>query len=75
VHWVPLIVWLAALVVALVILGFGAYELVWKTKRLRRELARLQASTAQLATMQHTLASAQERVAAAARPVSAPTSR
>ena len=74
-HWVPLIVWLAAPVVAIVILGFGGYELVWKTKRLQRELSRLQASTAQLATMQRTLATAQERVAAAARTTSAPTSR
>ncbi len=66
--WVPLIVWLAAVVVALVVLGFCGYELAWKARRLRGDLAQLQALTARLEQMQQTLGAARERVTEAARP-------
>ena len=66
-HWVPLIVWIAAAVVAVVVLGYCAYELVWKTKRLRRDLAQLQALNTQLASVQQTLTAAQGRLTAATR--------
>jgi hypothetical protein len=65
VHWIPVVAALAALTVAVIVLGFCAYELAWKTKRLRRDLTRLQALGAQLSAVQHTLTAAQQRVAAA----------
>ncbi|WP_375490165.1 hypothetical protein [uncultured Jatrophihabitans sp.] len=72
-HWIPLYAWIAAVVVAIVVLGFCAYELMWKTKRLRGDLERLQTLTAELDTVQHTLAAAQQRMAAVRPPGSALT--
>ncbi len=46
--WIAVIAWLAAVVVALVILGFCAYELVWKARRLRADLQALLGDTATL---------------------------
>ena len=31
--WIPIAAWIAALVVALVLLGYCAYEIAWKAKR------------------------------------------
>ena len=64
-HWIPVIAWIAAAVVAVVVLGFFAYELIWKTKRLQRDVAQLQTLTAQLDSMQHSLAAVSERITAA----------
>ncbi len=60
---IVVLVWVGALVAALLILGFCAYELAWKLRRLRRDALALQATTAQLNTMQLELRRAQERVA------------
>ena len=59
--WVPLVAWLAALVVAGVVIAFCAYELSWKVRRLRSEAAALSAVTERLATLQHEIAHARER--------------
>ncbi|HJQ43961.1 MAG TPA: hypothetical protein VJ831_12810 [Jatrophihabitantaceae bacterium] len=46
--WIPVIAWGVALVLALVVLGFCAFEIVWKANRLRSDLAGLQALQDQL---------------------------
>ena len=63
--WVPISAWLAALVLALVVLGFCSYEIFWKTRRLRADLARLQVNAEQLAELRARLTETQERIAAA----------
>jgi hypothetical protein len=63
--WVPIVAWGAAVLVALVVLGFCAYEITWKTARLRRDLRRLQALADQLAELRGEVAAVQGRVAAA----------
>ena len=62
--WIPIGAWIAALLVAAVVLGYCAYEIVWKTKRLRGDLAGLQGSAAQLTALQGALAGTQQRLAA-----------
>lgn len=62
--WVPIAAWGVAAAVALVVLGFCAYEIVWKTKRLRGDLQSLEALADQLADLRGQLGEAQERVAA-----------
>ncbi len=42
VHWIPIAAWGAAVLLAVVVLGFCAYEINWKAKRLQRDLRRLQ---------------------------------
>ncbi len=64
-HWIPLIAWLAALVVAAVVLGFCAYELRWKANRLQRDLENLHAANADLESIRQTVALTQQRIAAA----------
>lgn len=64
-HWIPLIAWLAALVVAAVVLGFCAYELRWKANRLQRDLEKLHAANADLESIRQTVALTRQRVAAA----------
>jgi hypothetical protein len=61
VHWVPIAAWGGAVLVAVVVLGFCAYEIVWKANRLRRDLGKLQAVNGQLVELQGRLAAAQER--------------
>jgi hypothetical protein len=63
--WVPISAWLAALVVALIVLGFFGYEIVWKTRRLRADLDRLRVLGDQLGDLQGRLAETRERIAAA----------
>jgi hypothetical protein len=63
VAWVPIAVWGGAVLVALVVLGFCAYEIVWKSNRLRRDLGKLEALNAELAELRSGLAAAQERIA------------
>ena len=63
--WVPLVAWIAALLVAGVVLSFCAYELSWKVRRLRREAAQLSAVTERLATLEREIADARERAARA----------
>ena len=62
--WVPIGAWIAAAVVTVVLLGFCAYEISWKAKRLQADLRKLQALNAQLAQLQAELVATQQRVAA-----------
>lgn len=60
-EWIPIGAWLAALVVAVVVFGYCAYELAWKTRRLRRDLAQLQTLNGQLGELYTSLADVQRR--------------
>lgn len=62
-HWVPVIAWGAAALVTVVVLGFCAYEIVWKTKRLRGDVRELQVVADQLLALRGDLVRAQERIA------------
>jgi hypothetical protein len=63
--WLVIAAWCFAAVVALVVLGFCGYEVAWKSRRLQRDLRRLQGVADQLADLQGQLAAARQRVAAA----------
>jgi len=63
VSWIPLAAWLAGLVIALVVLGFCAYEIIWKTRRLQRDLLQLHGDIGGLADLQARLAAAKQRFA------------
>jgi hypothetical protein len=67
VDWIPIGAWIGAGVLALVVLGFCAYEIFWKAERLRDDVARLNQSTARIAELQAQLAQTQDRIAAAGR--------
>ena len=60
--WIPFVAWGAALVVALVVLGFCAYEIVWKAARLRRDMSRLQSVAKQADDLREQIAEARRRV-------------
>jgi hypothetical protein len=62
--WIPVAAWVAAAVIALVVLGFCAYELRWKSKRLRADLQQLQELAGRTQTLRIDLAAVQERLAA-----------
>ena len=62
--WVPVAAWCAAVLVCLVVLGFCAYELSWKARRLQRDLAALQGLADELTALRTDLAAAQTRLAA-----------
>ncbi len=55
--------WIGVALVALIVLGFCAYEIVGKSRRLRREMRRLEAATARLQTLRDDLVAAQQRAA------------
>ena len=61
--WVVGGVWIGAVVMAAVVLGFCAYELVWKSKRLAADLGRLAGASARLSELQRELAAARQRFA------------
>jgi uncharacterized membrane-anchored protein YhcB (DUF1043 family) len=61
--WLPWAAWGLAVVVAVVVLGFCLYELAWKSRRLQRDLRRLQALTGELDRLRSDLAGVQRRVA------------
>ena len=63
--WIPIAAWLAAFVVAAVMLGYCGYEIAWKTRRLRADLGALQSVQEQLAAIALRLAQARERLTAA----------
>jgi len=63
--WVPIAAWIAALVIAAVVLGYCAFELVWKTRRLQRDLTRLRSAQASLTELQRQLDVTGRRIAAA----------
>ena len=58
---VVLFAWIGAVVFAVVILGFCAYELSWKSKRLQGDLGKLAALSAQLTDLQQEVAGARAR--------------
>jgi hypothetical protein len=60
-----LLAWIVALAVAVVVLGFCAYEIVWKARRLSRDLAGLQELDERMGTVREQLAVTQDRLAAA----------
>ena len=61
--WVVGGVWIGAGVLALLVLGFCAYELSWKARRLRREGARMQELGERAQALQGEVASVQQRAA------------
>lgn len=61
--WIPIGAWIAAAAVAIVVLGFCAYEVSWKAKRLRRDLAAVQRDAEQLQVLREQLVDAQQRIA------------
>ncbi|MCW2497690.1 hypothetical protein [Jatrophihabitans sp.] len=63
--WVPLGVLIGGVVLSAIVFGFGAYELNWKARRLRADLARLEALNERLGGLQSQIAEAQQRLAAA----------
>jgi Tfp pilus assembly protein PilN len=63
--WIPLGVLMGGVLLAVVIFGFGAYEINWKKNRLRNDVARLQHLSERLATLQGDIARANSRMAAA----------
>lgn len=60
--WV-VVAWSAAGAIAVLLLGFCAYELSWKANRLRRDTVKLQAAAEQLGALRTQLAEAQQRAA------------
>ena len=62
--WIPVGAWIAAVLIAAVVLGFCAYELSWKAKRLQRDLRALQSLGDQVQELRGQLITAQERIAA-----------
>jgi len=56
------IVWGVVGVVALVVLGFAAYELTWKIARLRRDAQALQTQLGELSDLSRALAEVQQRL-------------
>lgn len=62
---VAVVAWIAAAVFAAAVLGFCAYELTWKARRLRGDLDRLAELAARAAEMRTALTDAQRRLAAA----------
>ncbi|MDQ6850964.1 MAG: hypothetical protein M3070_13650 [Actinomycetota bacterium] len=62
-HWIPWAVWIAAGVIAVVVLGFCAYELFWKSSRLRREVQRLDVLIGRLRELRAELVTTQQRAA------------
>jgi hypothetical protein len=62
--WVPIAAWGAAVLIALVVLGFCAYEIAWKANRLRRDLREMQTLADELDELRAQLAATQRRIAA-----------
>ncbi|MHA3703374.1 hypothetical protein ACXR2U_14445 [Jatrophihabitans sp. YIM 134969] len=55
--------WVGAVVLGLVILGFCAYEIIWKLRRLGRDVEDLQGLQTRLAALQRQVATAQTTAA------------
>jgi hypothetical protein len=60
--WIVVGAWAFAVVFALIVLGFAAYEITWKTRRLAAERARLDRLTAELARTGAELQAAADRL-------------
>jgi hypothetical protein len=59
-------VWIGVVVLGALVLGFCAYELVWKARRLQTDLERLAALSETVSAMQAEVERAQVRFAAVA---------
>jgi outer membrane murein-binding lipoprotein Lpp len=59
VGWWVVGAWIGAVVLAAVVLGFCAYEVTWKGKRLTSDLERLEALSEKLAVLQREVEAAQ----------------
>ena len=64
-NWWVLGGWIGAVVVAVLVFGFCAYELTYRAKRLRTDFARLTALSRSLTAIQADVLATQIRVAAA----------
>jgi hypothetical protein len=62
VHWVPWVAWAGVVVLAAVVLGFCAYEVAWKARRLQRDLGALIALGARARELQADVAAVQQRL-------------
>jgi hypothetical protein len=62
---VAVVAWIAAAVFAAAVLGYCAYELTWRTRRLRRDADRLADLARRALGMRDELADAQRRLIAA----------
>jgi outer membrane murein-binding lipoprotein Lpp len=56
-------VWIGAVVLALVVVAFCTYEIVWKAKRLRTQVTRLAVLTQRMQALQAEVAATQQRAA------------
>ena len=61
-NWIVGGVWLFAVLFAIVVLGFAAYELIWKVRRLQVDQAKLQTLITELAGVGEQLSSASDRL-------------
>jgi hypothetical protein len=59
--WIVVGVWVLAIVVGVVVLGFAAYEVVWKAQRLDRDRRRLAGVVTDLASVSQELQAAAVR--------------
>ncbi len=60
--WIVGGAWLFAVLVAVVVLGFALYELVWKTRRLTTERASLEQLAAELTAVGEQLRTSADRL-------------
>ena len=60
--WVPLIAWAGAVVFGVVVLGFCAYEVRWKSKRVRADIDKLRTLEGPAQSLLVQLTAAQERL-------------
>ncbi len=54
--------WILAVLIAAAVLAFYAYEVSWKTRRLRTDLTRMQSIAGELKIVQAQLMDAQQRI-------------
>jgi hypothetical protein len=62
---VPIVAWIAAGVLAVVVLSFCGYEVGWKARRLRRDLERLARLDERIAVLRAEVTAVQARLALA----------
>lgn len=61
--WIPVVVWIAAVVAALPVVGYCAYEVTSKSRRLRREMVRLQVVSERVHKLRADASAMRQRVA------------
>jgi len=59
---IVLFVWIGAVVLAGVVVAFCAYEVTWKSKRLRTDLAKLEQLSGDLSALQDEVSATQLRM-------------